>query len=321
MADEIELVLRAAKGDSAACGLLTEPCRPWLYGICFRLMQDRATAEDLAQETLLLAFRDIAQLREPERFRGWLSRIAINACRMYLRRQLTRPEELPELDEAAPAQEDSTEPPLAVDSALARLDAMNRRILLLYYDEGLDYSELADALALSSAAVKSRLHRAREKLRKEMLAMMNDKQKERLGVGEEQPWKLHTILLVEPDLEVCNEIREALTAEGYEVVALPSGEAALEAVKQKRGQMMILDKNCVEPHWLEVMTLIQVDAWSRENVPVCVLADGGGQRERDMTLAWQAGAALFLTKPFDKNELAGFVARIGKDWMKEITPK
>ena len=151
--------------------------------------------------------------------------------------------------------------------------------------------------------------------------MMNDKQKERLGVGEDKPWKLHTILLVEPDLEVCTEIREALTAEGYEVVALPSGETALEAIKQQRGQMLILDKNCVEPHWLEILTLIQADAWSRENVPVCVLMDGGGKRERDMTLAWQAGAALFLTKPFDKNELAGFVARIGKDWMKEITPK
>jgi len=142
--------------------------------------------------------------------------------------------------------------------------------------------------------------------------MMSPEEKARLGVCEEAPWALRTILLVEPEESVRASLRDGLTAAGYEVVLLPTGEAALGAAAEHRGQMLILDKHCGEPHWVEVLTLLQVAAWSRENLPVGVLVDPGNQR--DLLLAWQAGAVLCLTRPPSTEEVVRYVKRIEKAW-------
>ena len=313
MEGERELVSRAAAGDAGAFGALAEGCRPWLLGLCFQLVRDRHAAQDAAQEALVQALRGIAQLRHPERFRAWLSRIAVNVCRMHLRRVPSAAAGPLGPAQAGPPGEASQEAPLGVEEALSRISPVQRRILRLFYAEGLSHAEVGDALALSPAAVKSRLHRARERLRKEMLKMMSPEQKARLNIREEAPWALRTILLVEPEESVRESLREGLTAAGYEVVLLPTGEAALQAAAEHRGQMLVLDKHCEEPNWVEVLTLLQADAWARENLPVGVLVDGG---ERDVFLAWQAGAALCLTRPPSTEELVGYVKRIGKAWAK-----
>lgn len=310
MSWEENLVRQAARGDRDAFGSLAEKCRPWLLGLCLRLVRDRAAAEDLAQEALLRAFRDLGQLREPGRFRAWLSRIAVNACRMHLRRQLARPVEIAGPCQPAPDGPETSDAPLGVDEALAHLDADARRLLLLFYGEGMSHQELADALALSSQAVKSRLHRAREKLRKEMLARMTEEQKVRLGVPEAQPGARRTVLLVEPDAELCERLREALAGAGYQVLVLPTGEAALAAINDRRGQLLVLDKQCVEPNWIELLTLLMLDAWTPEHVKhgVGVIVDPGN--ERDVFLAWQAGADFILTRPPLPEEVVTYVKRL-----------
>ena len=141
--------------------------------------------------------------------------------------------------------------------------------------------------------------------------MMDPGQKARLGVTEEAPWALRTILLVEPDEPVRTSLYEGLTAAGYEVVLLPTGEAALAAAAERRAQMLILDKHCGEPNWVEVLTLLQADAWTRENLPVGVLVDGG---ERDVFLAWQAGAVLCLTRPPATEEVVKYVKGVAQQW-------
>jgi RNA polymerase sigma-70 factor (ECF subfamily) len=312
---EPELVVRAVGGDRAAFDALAERCRPWLFGLCLRLVADRHAAEDLVQEALVQAMRGMAELRDAERFRAWLSRIAVNACRMHLRRAASAaphsaaPEHL-----ELPAQT-SPEPPLGVDDALDRLDPGQRRILMLFYAEGLSHAELGEALALSPAAVKSRLHRARERLRREMLKMMSPEQKARLGLPKEAPWSLRTILLVEPDEAVRESLREGLTAAGYEAVLLPTGEAALSAAEEHKGQMLILDKHCGEPNWVEVLTLLQVDAWSRDNLPIGVLIDRDDPpHQRDLLLAWQAGAVFCLSRPPSTEEVVKYVRDVEKQW-------
>ena len=312
---ERELVLRAASGDCEAFSTLVERSRPWLFGLCFRLVRDRGTAEDTVQEALLRAFRDLPRLRQPDRFRAWLSRIAVNACRMYLRQRRTVPEQLTPMEHHRRSPRPAADPPLGVDEALARLDAETRRILMLFYADGLSQREVGELAALSPAAVKSRLHRARERLRREMIAMMGDDQKVRLGITEEAPWSLRTIVLVEPDDTVREPLRHGLTTAGYEVIVLSTGEQALAAVGEKRAQLLILDKQCGEPHWIEVLTLLQADAWSRDNVPVAVLIDRGN--ERDRALAWQAGAMLCLARSAATDEIVGFVKRLERLWQEE----
>jgi len=313
-----QLVERAANGDRDAFDALVQSCRPWVFGICLRLVHDSRTAEDLTQDVLLQAFRRLGQLRQPDRFRSWLSRIAVNACRMHLRRLLSRPGEASGVAQAlAPAEMDAP-PPFGVDDALTRIDPVSRRVLLLFYSDELSHAEIAEALSLSAAAVKSRLHRAREQLRREMMKTMSKEEKAKLGVPEEKPWALRTVLLVEPEEAIRQPLLAGLQAAGYEVVALPTGEAALEAVKQRRGQMVILDKDCVEPNWVEVLTLLRVDAWSRENVPVAVLVDP--DVERDLLLAWQAGAEVCLHRPPEVDRLVGYVTHIAATWGKDLKP-
>lgn len=130
------------------------------------------------------------------------------------------------------------------------------------------------------------------------------------------PWKLRTILLVEPDESIRESLRTGLTAAGYEVTVLPTGEAALAAIEERQGQLLILDKHCGEPHWVEVLTLIQADAWSRENVPVGVLIDPGNQR--DITLAWQAGAVLCLARSAAADEVLTFVKRLERIGLEKL---
>ncbi|NIR02113.1 MAG: sigma-70 family RNA polymerase sigma factor, partial [Gemmatimonadales bacterium] len=222
----VMLVRRAIAGDQEAFGELAERCRPWLYGLCFRLVGDGLTAEDLVQETFVRGIRDLWQLRDETRFRPWLTRVAVNVCRMHLRRRLGRPQEdvLPDDPGACCQAQRSSEG--SVD-ALLTLPASHRRILALYYGEGLSHRELSEALSLSASAVKSRLHRARERLRKEMLAMMSEGERERLGVADDPEWKLQTILLVEPEEELRGALLAALREAGYDVKMLPTGEAAL----------------------------------------------------------------------------------------------
>jgi len=319
VADETALVANAAAGDPDAFGLLAEKCRPWLFGLCFRLVRDHWIAHDLVQETLLRAFRDLHQLRDPEGFRSWLSRIATNACLMHLRWRLSRPAELHAEVGPALGEQRGEETPPGVREALEQLRSRDRRLLLLFYGEGLSHAELAETLSLSASAVKSRLHRARTQLRKEMLAMMTEEERSRLGAAEPGAWELRTVLLVEPDEEIRSSLLQGLREAGYEVLMLPTGEAALQAVAQRRGQMLILDKHCVEPHWTEVLLMTQLDAWARENVPVGVLVDAAN--ERDRLLAWQGGAVLCLTRPPEAVEVVRYVDRIGKMWGKEMGPQ
>jgi len=154
----VMLVRRAIAGDQDAFGELAETCRPWVYGLCFRLVGDGLTAEDLAQETFLRAMRDLPQLRDETRFRPWLTRVAVNVCRMHLRRILGRPQEDALSEDQGPCRQARRSPEGPAD-ALLMLPASHRRLLALFYGEGLSHRELSEVLSLSASAVKSRLHR------------------------------------------------------------------------------------------------------------------------------------------------------------------
>ena len=188
--------------------------------------------------------------------------------------------------------------------ALAALGEEDRELVCGHYVEGRSLGELAGKLALSPAAVRSRLYRARVRLRKEMEAM---------GEGRGKGWRLRTILLVEPDEQVREPLAEGLRGAGYEVVVLPNGEAAIEAVREKRGQLLILDKDCLEPHWLEVMGLVRTDPYGLANVPICTLVDCPAT-ERELRLAWHAGAEVCLSRPPSLDRLLGYVRHLEESW-------
>jgi RNA polymerase sigma-70 factor (ECF subfamily) len=150
--------------------------RPDLYRFAFWLSRDRSIAEDVVQETLLRAWRALEDLKDERAVRHWLFTIARREhARLYERKRL----ELVEID-ALVARED---PMLAAGDehdledlrrALFRLDAEYREPLVLQVLLGYTTEEIAEHMGLKVGAVLTRLFRARNRLRKVLVARAAD---------------------------------------------------------------------------------------------------------------------------------------------------
>lgn len=165
-----DLVRLAAAGDADAFTELVRRYRHAVYGYCYYRVGNFEDARDLCQETFILAYRKLGQLREVDRLSVWLRRIAANLCTRWLQRQREVPVE--QIPEPPPA----TESPRAalVREALSALPDKEHLAVVLHYVDGLSYDEIAGFLEVSPTAVKGRLYRGREMLRREMLRMTQE---------------------------------------------------------------------------------------------------------------------------------------------------
>lgn len=164
----VELVRRAQRGDEAAQRELILAYQHRVAGFVFAMTNRSDFVEDLCQQIFIKMIRAVDRLQAPAQFESWLFRLARNTCIDQLRRQRLRRIFLPFADE----HENIPEPPGAVDSeeldalrhALAQLRPQDRALLALV-QEGRSHAEISEILGTSVAAVKARLHRAREQLR------------------------------------------------------------------------------------------------------------------------------------------------------------
>lgn len=178
MDGERELLLRAKRGEAAAFEQLAGPLEGMVYRLCLHMLRQPQEAEDAAQEAMLRAYRALPRFMGVSRFSTWLYRIAKNTCLDRLRRQKTAGESvsLEHLreggydapDRAAPPDErhEQIESQRRIAAAIERLPDDMRALLLLRFGENLSYDELSACLHLPPGTVKSRLSRARDKLRK-----------------------------------------------------------------------------------------------------------------------------------------------------------
>jgi RNA polymerase sigma-70 factor (ECF subfamily) len=170
--------LRAAQGgDVAAFNALVQIYQRQVYNVCYRTLGNPDDAADATQEAFLGAFRGIRSFRGPvEGLRGWLLRIAVNACYDQLRRRQRRPTD--SLDVLTQDEIRVTDPQpgpeqraLSADTArqiqvaIDRLPHEQRMTVVLCDVQGLSYEEVADAMQVELGTVKSRLSRARARLR------------------------------------------------------------------------------------------------------------------------------------------------------------
>lgn len=168
---------QARQGDAEAFAALAAPLEGMVYRHCLQMLRNPADAQDAAQEAMLRAYRAFGRFRGQSGMATWLFRIAHNVCLDALKRPRAQREgpSLEQLQEAGfePADADPTpeERYLAqsererLTGALLRLPIQQQALLSLRFGEGLGYDELAQALGLNPGTVKSRLSRAREKLR------------------------------------------------------------------------------------------------------------------------------------------------------------
>lgn len=137
-------------------------------------------AEEVAQETLLHVFESLEQLREPERVRAWVFRIAKNACLMQRRKSIFAPTHEISTDELLPSDEPSGAelPPdreylrgelrAVLDRIIAELPPNYRSVVVLREMEELSTDETAQILDVAPDVVKTRLHRARVAMRQRL---------------------------------------------------------------------------------------------------------------------------------------------------------
>ena len=174
---DAELVTRSVRGDLSAFNQIVDRYQSQVYNVAARTLGSRVAAEDVTQETFISAYKAISGFRGGS-LRAWLLRIARNQCFDHLRSIKRRPES--SLEEAfedtgfvQPASADSLPETQALTAELGRAISraihtlpLDQRITLLTIDvQGLSYEETAEAFGVSIGTVKSRLSRARSKVR------------------------------------------------------------------------------------------------------------------------------------------------------------
>jgi RNA polymerase sigma-70 factor, ECF subfamily len=167
-----QLVARARRGDVAAYGRLVEATERMVFAVALRVLRDEAQAEDAAQETFLRAFRRIGDLEDDGAFLTWLRRIAATVA-MNLRRarrttflRLDDGMDVPILDEIEARWSDAQRQQLA--AALLILTPEERRLCDRRYHGGWSVGRLAREAGVDEPAMRKRLQRIRDKLRKDV---------------------------------------------------------------------------------------------------------------------------------------------------------
>lgn len=163
------LVRRAAKRDRAAFTALVETHSSSMARLAFAICADAEVARDAVQGAWAIAWRKLDTLRDEERVRSWLLTLSANEARRLVRRQRSRREA--ERRVVASRAVEHRDPPTGhadLANALQHLDADSRELLGLRYGLGMNSSEIAAQLGSSPGAVRVRLMRLLDRLRKEL---------------------------------------------------------------------------------------------------------------------------------------------------------
>ncbi|HRN66883.1 MAG TPA: sigma-70 family RNA polymerase sigma factor [Promineifilum sp.] len=176
--NEETLIHQAQEGDIVAFNRLVVQHQELVFNVAYRIMGDPAVAEDVAQETFITAYQSLKSFRGGS-FKSWLIRVATNRCYDELRRRKRRPQtSLDEImdenesfaflrspNEGPEAHRQRVELALVIEHCLKGLPDDQRIVTVLGDVEGYDYQEIANITRVSLGTVKSRLSRARAKLR------------------------------------------------------------------------------------------------------------------------------------------------------------
>lgn len=182
---DAELVAAARSGREEACRELVHRFERPVYTLIARMVGDPATAEDLAQEVFVKAFRRLDSYDQERKLSSWLFKIAHNATIDFLRRN--EPETVPlEADDeeggglAAVLADPGAESPhrraerrelaRALETAIASLRPEYRELVIMFYCQGISYPEMCEITGLPVGTVKTNLHRARKALAERMAA-------------------------------------------------------------------------------------------------------------------------------------------------------
>jgi RNA polymerase sigma-70 factor, ECF subfamily len=180
--DDAQLVARSLKQDQEAFGQLIDRHASAIVNLAYRMIGDRAEAEDLAQEAFLAAYKALGTFRADSKFSTWLYRIASNKCKDWLR--VKRPghgQQDVDIDETLDVQLADGRTPEGLlsqqqvaqelEQAIQRLPPLYREAFLLKHVEGLSYEEMEEILGVNGDTLKMRVYKGRQQLSRELTAL------------------------------------------------------------------------------------------------------------------------------------------------------
>lgn len=162
-----ELLRRAQSGDHAAFEQIATLIARRLYATASLIIRDSDAASDAVQETLIEVWRNLAALRDPDSFEGWVRRILVRRCYRAIGASRRRRIEVQvlEVDQPTMSHEAWIGESDLLERAFRRLSPEHRAVLVIHHRIGLELAETADALGIPLGTVKSRLNRATLALR------------------------------------------------------------------------------------------------------------------------------------------------------------
>jgi RNA polymerase sigma-70 factor (ECF subfamily) len=182
MPDDAQLVVRSLSQDHEAFGQLIDRHASKIVNLAYRMVGNRAEAEDLAQEAFLTAFKALPTFRADSKFSTWLYRIAANKCKDWLRAR--RPGmgqqdvDIEEMLDIQIAEERTPERLLSqqqvaqeLEQAIQRLPPLYREAFVLKHVEGLSYEEMEAILGVNSDTLKMRVYKGRLQLSRDLAAL------------------------------------------------------------------------------------------------------------------------------------------------------
>ena len=186
-----KLLKKAQQGDADAFEQLVAPYEQKIYALCLRLLAHREDAQDAAQETMLRLYRALVSYRGEAQLGTFIYRVTANTCMDALRRRNVRAcESLEALDDVGVVPVDDSPGPEETilraeeNERLSRaIDALSdekRLPLVLREIHALSYEEVAQTLGLEMGTVKSRIHRAREKLARMLSGEVQEERRQTL---------------------------------------------------------------------------------------------------------------------------------------------
>ena len=192
-ADDRTLAAQAAEGSQRAFRELLERYERPVFSLVYRMVRDRALAEDLTQEAFIRAFNAIGGYNPSYKFSSWIFKIAHNLTIDHLRRKRIDTISLDGSPDALTAEEQARTRPIVespderpdayvenlelgseIEAAIGRLRPHYRTVTLLRHVEGYSYNEIADIMDLPLGTVKTYIHRARLELKESLAHLRED---------------------------------------------------------------------------------------------------------------------------------------------------
>jgi RNA polymerase sigma-70 factor, ECF subfamily len=177
---DAQLIAQILGGDVESFRILVHRHRDTCTRFAVRMLGSHADADDVLQSAFMRAYRGLSKCRDRERFGGWLYRIVINECRTFASRQRQRDlrfvNDAEVIDRAEATREDASAEEMSeqVELALARLPVEQREAFLLKHVEEMSYEDMSAATGVSVPALKMRVKRASDTLRRLLEGVLND---------------------------------------------------------------------------------------------------------------------------------------------------